>query len=303
MNLPSQPPSLPKTPALSLPPAAEALALTLHRALRGRWASLPGEVEALAVPDYRAAAVPADLVGRRAELIVEASDLAALDAAFTSDADALVIDFDDTFAPTPGNVQAAYDALPRAAASGKPLLARPRALYAVEEHLDFGGPAIAALCGRGGHSLSPPGAAHSPLHPEARNAGRGAVLGRRAEPGRGRAGPFAQRHRVCLQIETFLAVQHADALLHTLRGRAFGLNAGRWDYVFSLIKTVGRRRGAVPPRSELTMDVDAMRAYAEALVRVAQRRGAEAIGGSAAVAPDPADPQPALDTGAGRQGA
>ncbi len=102
--------------------------------------------------------------------------------------------------------------------------------------------------------------------------------------------------KVCLQIETFLAVQHADALLHTLRGRAFGLNAGRWDYVFSLIKMVGLSRGAVPPRSELTMDVDAMRAYAEALVRVAQRRGAEAIGGSAAVAPDPADPQPALAT-------
>ncbi len=172
MNLPFQPPSLPKTPALSLPPAAEALALTLHRALRGRWASLPGEVEALAVPEYRAAAVPADLLGRRAELIVEASDSAALDAALTSDADALVIDFDDTFAPTPGQRAGRLRrACPAPPQSGKPLLARPRALYAVEEHLDFGGPAIAAFVRPGGHSFGPPGAAHSPLHSQAGNAG------------------------------------------------------------------------------------------------------------------------------------
>ena len=65
--------------------------------------------------------------------------------------------------------------------------------------------------------------------------------------------------------------------------------------MFSVVKSLGKSQKAVPPRSALTMEVDAMRAYAEALVRVCQRRNAEAIGGSAAVAPDAADPQAALD--------
>ena len=107
--------------------------------------------------------------------------------------------------------------------------------------------------------------------------------------------------RVCIQIETFLAAQHADALLHALHERAYGLNAGRWDYVFSLIKALGKAGPPAPPRSELGMDVPAMQAYAEALVRVCQRRGAQAIGGSAALAPDPAEPQTGPGPGGGRQ--
>lgn len=89
---------------------------------------------------------------------------------------------------------------------------------------------------------------------------------------------------------------NADALLHALHARAYGLNAGRWDYVFSLIKHLGSTRSVpVPPRRELGMDVDAMLAYAEELVRVCRLRGAEAIGGTASFSPDVSNPQPALD--------
>ncbi len=277
---------------LTLTPPARALATTLHRQLRGRWADLddPSSAETLDLPDYRAAPVPGDLRGRRAELIVEASDLAALSEALTSDADALVMDFDDTFAPTRENVQAAYDALPLAAASGRPLLARPRALYAVEKSLDMDGPAIAALCDVAVILSARP---ERPMHlyiPKLESVAEAQFWDDALVLAEAELGLAPNAIRVCLQIETFLGVRHADALLYALRGRAFGLNAGRWDYVFSLIKTLGASQGAAPPRSELTMDVDAMRAYAEALVRVAQRRGAEAIGGSAALAPDPLHP-------------
>lgn len=281
---------------LTLFAAARRLAQTLHTALRGRWEGLASAADTIqAVPDYQAAAAPTDLAGRRVELIVEASDLAALDAALSSDADALVIDFDDTFTPTLANVQAAYDALPRAAASSKPLLARPRAFYAVEEHADFDGPAIAAFTDLAVILAARP---ERPIHiyiPKLETVSEAQLWDDALSLTERELGLTQNAIKICIQIETFLAVQHADALLYALRGRAFGLNAGRWDYVFSLIKAVGGSRGAVPPRSALTMDVDAMRAYAEALVRVAQRRGAEAIGGSAAVAPDAANPQPALD--------
>lgn len=287
---------------LHLRPAAQTLVAELHRQLRARWQALDTTTQPAPAtpPDYRAAALPDNLKGRRVELIVEASDLAALDAALASDADALVLDFDDTFTPTRANVQRAYDALETAARSAKPLLARPRALYAVEEHLapeilDGGGPAIAALCDLGVILAARP---ERPMHiyiPKLETVQEAQLWDDALALAEAHLGLENNTIKVCVQIETYAACLHADALLHALRGRAFGLNAGRWDYVFSLTKRVGRSRGAMPPRNDLTMDLDAMRAYAEALVRVCEARGAQAIGGSAAVAPNAENPQPTLD--------
>ncbi|GGM08030.1 aldolase/citrate lyase family protein [Deinococcus aerophilus] len=282
---------------LSLPHDVHALLETLHHALRPRWEALDpgGQPAPPPPPDYRAAPVPDDLRGRRVELIVEASDLEALEVALNSGADAVVLDFDDTFAPTRANVERGYRALRMAAAGTRPLLVRPRALYAVEEHLTFGGPAIAALCDLGAALAARPA---QPMHvyiPKLETVEEAQVWDDALTLAEHHLGLPHNAVRVCLQIETYAGALHADALLYALRGRAFGLNAGRWDYVFSLTKRVGPGRGAMPPRSDLTMDVEAMRAYAETLVRVCQRRGAQAIGGSAAVAPDPANPQPALD--------
>lgn len=281
---------------LRLTPTAHALAAHLHERLRERWTALPGESRATIPPEYQAAPIPDDLRGRRAELIVEASDLPLLRRALESDADAVVIDFDDTFSPTPANVQAAYDALAWVTAADKPLLVRPRALYAVEPYMDFGGPAIASLC-----DLSAVLAARPQRPPHVYIPKLETVEEAQFWQG---ALAIAEEHlglpvdtlRVCLQIETYSSLLHADELLHALHTRAYGLNAGRWDYVFSLTKHLGTTRSApMPPRSGLTMDVPAMHAYAEQLVQVCRQRGAEAIGGTASLAPDPAKPQPALD--------
>ncbi|KQR22942.1 aldolase/citrate lyase family protein [Deinococcus sp. Leaf326] len=288
---------------LTLSPAAHALAQALHGALRKRWADLPGEAEpARPLPDYHAAPVPADLRSRRAELIVEASDLAALRAALASGADAVALDFDDTFAPTRANVQVAYDALPWALAGEGARLVRPRALYAAEPGLTFGGeegmrvPGIAALCDLAAILTAAPTRPPHLYIPKLEMVAEARFWDDALALAEAHLGLEQNTVRVCLQIETFAGVRHADALLHALRDRAYGLNAGRWDYVFSLTKRLGQsRRTPLPPRAALGMDVDAMQAYAETLVRVCRRRNAEAVGGTAAVAPDPQDPRPALE--------
>src|SRR5258705_11376220 len=77
-----------------------------------------------------------------------------------------------------------------------------------------------------------------------------------------------------------------DEILHELREHAAGLNAGRWDYLFSCIKKFRASDGPVlPERAQLTMTQPFMRAYTELLVRTCHRRGAHAIGGMAAFIP------------------
>jgi len=93
-------------------------------------------------------------------------------------------------------------------------------------------------------------------------------------------------------IETILAAFEMDEILYELRDHAAGLNAGRWDYIFSIIKKLGRRPDAVlPDRAQVTMTVPFMRAYTELLVRTCHRRKAHAIGGMAAFIPSRRDPR------------
>ncbi|MBB5376881.1 malate synthase [Deinococcus metalli] len=286
---------------VTLTPTAHALAAHLHAELGGRWRALLAPTdrpnyELHALQPFRAAPVPDDLRGRRVELIVEASDTLALRHAVASDADAVVIDFDDTFSPTRANVQAAYDALAWVAASEKALLVRPRPLYATELHVDMNGPSIAALCDLAAVLSARPTRPPHVYVPKLETVAEAEFWQDALAAAETHLGLPANTVRVCLQIETFPGLLNAGALLHALHGRAYGLNAGRWDYVFSVVKQLGRSRsGPVPPRSQLTMDVPAMRAYAEHLVAVCRQHGAEAIGGTASLAPDPADPQPALD--------
>jgi malate synthase len=96
--------------------------------------------------------------------------------------------------------------------------------------------------------------------------------------------------RATVLIETIHAAFEMDEILWELREHASGLNAGRWDYLFSCIKTFGSHPPAVlPDRSELTMTVPFMRAYTELLVQTCHRRGAHAIGGMAAFIPSRRD--------------
>jgi malate synthase len=98
--------------------------------------------------------------------------------------------------------------------------------------------------------------------------------------------------RATVLIETILAAFEMDEILFELRDHASGLNAGRWDYIFSVIKKFPRDPAFVlPDRAEVTMTVPFMRAYTDLLVRTCHRRGAHAMGGMAAYIPSRRDPE------------
>ena len=98
--------------------------------------------------------------------------------------------------------------------------------------------------------------------------------------------------RATVLIETLPAAFEMDEILYELREHASGLNAGRWDYLFSAIKTFRRRRDLVlPDRAQLTMTVPFMRAYTQLLVATCHRRAAHAMGGMAPFIPSRKDPQ------------
>jgi malate synthase len=102
--------------------------------------------------------------------------------------------------------------------------------------------------------------------------------------------------RATVLIETFPAAFEMDEILFELRDHCAGLNAGRWDYIFSIIKNY-RGRGewfVLPDRGQITMTVPFMRAYTELLVQTAHKRGAHAIGGMSAFIPNRRDPKVTL---------
>ncbi len=91
-------------------------------------------------------------------------------------------------------------------------------------------------------------------------------------------------------IETLPAAFEMDEILYELRDHSAGLNAGRWDYIFSAIKCfAGRREMVLPDRGDVTMTVPFMHAYADLLAATCHRRGAHAMGGMAALIPSRRD--------------
>jgi len=97
--------------------------------------------------------------------------------------------------------------------------------------------------------------------------------------------------RATVLIETIPAAFEMDEILYELRDHSAGLNAGRWDYLFSVIKKF-RKRGhefVLPERNSVTMTAPFMRAYSELLVKTCHRRGAHAMGGMAAFIPSRRD--------------
>ena len=121
------------------------------------------------------------------------------------------------------------------------------------------------------------------------------------KPGSGTTSSSSRRSRLGLAsgtikatvlIETILAAFEMEEILYELREHSAGLNAGRWDYIFSVIKMFrDREEFVLPDRAEVTMAVPFMRAYTELLVRTCHRRGAHAIGGMAAFIPSRRDPE------------
>jgi malate synthase len=98
--------------------------------------------------------------------------------------------------------------------------------------------------------------------------------------------------RATVLIETITAAFEMDEILYELRDHVSGLNAGRWDYLFSIIKNFRDQgdRFQLPDRNTVTMTAPFMRAYTDLLVATCHRRGASAIGGMAAFIPSRRDP-------------
>ena len=182
------------------------------------------------------------------------------------------------------------------------LLIRPRGWHLDERHVEVDGTPVAG----GLFDFAPL------LHPQRRGAA-GARLGRRsstcprwsttARRGCGTApsswprttwGSTRGTVRATVLIETLPAAFQMEEILYELREHSAGLNAGRWDYIFSAIKRFrGRDDMVLPDRAQVTMTVPFMHAYTELLVRTCHRRGAHAMGGMAAQIPSRTDEEAA----------
>src|SRR6476659_3268269 len=241
--------------------------------------------------DWRVAPAPADLDDRRVEITGPAEPKMMINA-LNSGARVFMADLEDALSPTWANVVGGQAAL-RAAVrreltfdspEGKAyrlnddtatLLVRPRGWHLVERHVMVdGGPISASLFDFGLYFFHNAARLWNEVFVHAQTAlgiPRGTI-------------------RATVLIETILAAFEMDEILNELREHAAGLNAGRWDYLFSCIKKFrGPSAQVLPDRAQLTMTQPFMRAYTNLLVATCHRRGAHAIGGMAAFIPSRRD--------------
>jgi malate synthase len=273
---------------------------------------LPGTAAVRDDPDWRVAEAPRDLQDRRVE-ITGPVDRKMMINALNSGASVFMADFEDANSPTWRNCVEGQanliDAVSRDIALETPektytldeqtatLLVRPRGWHLHEKHVLVDGAPISAslfdfglyvynCAGRLGERGSAPYFYLPKLesHLEARLWNMVFVAAQ------DRLGIPRGTIRATVLIETILAAFEMEEILYELREHSSGLNAGRWDYMFSVIKKFRDRDDFVlPDRALVTMTVPFMRAYTELLVRTCHRRGAHAIGGMAAFIPSRRD--------------
>jgi len=98
--------------------------------------------------------------------------------------------------------------------------------------------------------------------------------------------------RATVLVETILAAFEMDEIIYELREHSAGLNAGRWDYIFSVAKKFAAHKSFVlPDRNDVSMTAPFMRAYTELLIATCHKRGVHAMGGMAAFIPNRHDPE------------
>jgi len=309
-----------------LTPAALAFVASLQREFRAERARLLAaraerqvELDAGALPDFlpetreiregnwRVAPVPAELQDRRVE-ITGPVDRKMVINALNSGARVFMADFEDANSPTwQNNVEGHVnlkDANERTISldTGKKryelgddpavLVVRPRGWHLPEKHaLVDGEPVSASLFDFGlyvFHNRERPWFYIPKLenHREAR------LWNQVFDYAEDELGLERGSIKATVLIETVLAAFEMDEILYELRDHVAGLNAGRWDYLFSLIKKFRTRPDFVlPDRAQLTMTTPFMRAYTELLVKTCHRRGAHAMGGMAAFIPSRRDPE------------
>jgi malate synthase len=266
--------------------------------------------------DWRVAGAPADLDRRRVEITGPVERKMMINA-LNSGADCFMADLEDANSPTWANVVDGQgnlmDAVRRTIALEQPggksyrlnpsvatLLVRPRGWHLDERHVRVDGrPAAASLFDFGLYFF------HNARELLARGSGPYFYLPKLESRHEARLWNDVFTHaqsalgvphgsvRATVLVETILAAFEMEEILYELRDHAAGLNAGRWDYIFSAIKKLGTASDApiLPDRVQVTMTVPFMRAYTELLVRTCHARGAHAIGGMAAFIPNRRDPQ------------
>lgn len=263
--------------------------------------------------DWAVAPAPADLLDRRVE-ITGPCDRKMVINALNSGARVFMADLEDASSPTWFNVvdgqQNLYDAVRRTISFQNPdgrqyqlnpdtatLLVRPRGWHLDEKHVTVAGEPVSGSLfdfglymfhnarelldrGSGPYFYLPKLQSHheARLWNDVFNAAQDAL------------GIPRGSIRSTVLVETLPAAFEMEEILYELREHAAGLNAGRWDYIFSAIKTL-RNTGidALPDRAQITMSVPFMRAYAQLLVKTCHKRGAHAIGGMAAFIPSRRD--------------
>jgi malate synthase len=265
--------------------------------------------------DWNVAPAPADFDDRRVEITGPAEPKMMINA-LNSGARVFMADLEDALSPTWANVVGGQAALMDAvrgtltfeSPEGKSyrvgdrpaqLVVRPRGWHLVESHVMVDGTPISASLFDAGLYLF-----HNAAERVARGSGPYLYLPKLESHHEARLWNevfvWAQAQlgvprgsvRATVLIETITAAYEMDEILYELREHAAGLNAGRWDYLFSVIKRFRADPAlASPDRAQLTMTVPFMRAYTQLLVRTCHRRGAHAIGGMAAFIPNRRDPE------------
>ena len=279
----------------------------------GRLDFLPETREIREDSSWQAAPPRADYADRRVE-IIGPTDRKLVINALNSGARGFMADFEDANSPTWRNqvsgqanlIDAIEGTITYESSDGHhyalgeetaTLLVRPRGLHLPERHIDFdgtvgsgslvdfglfafhGAPRLAAN-GRGAY-LYLPKLEH---HLEARLWDEVLAFAEEA------LGLDRGTFRATVLIETLPAAFQMEEMMWELREHSYGMNAGRWDYIFSAIKTSRERPDAVlPDRDAVTMTVPFMRAYTELLVRTSHGRGIFAMGGMAALIPSRTD--------------
>ena len=272
------------------------------------------ETRAVRAGDWSVAAVPDDMQRRWVEITGPTNRKMVINA-LNSGADGYMSDFEDANSPTWSNMVGGHvnliDAIEGTIefedASGTrrldektaTLLVRPRGWHLLEKHVLVDGEPIAGALfdfglfffhnarrliekGSGPYFYLP----KIESHLEARLWNEVFVHAQDA------LGIPAGTIKATVLIETILAAFEMDEILYELREHSAGLNAGRWDYIFSTIKKFRDRPDFVTPdRSAVTMTVPFMRAYTLLLVKTCHRRGAHAIGGMSAFIPSRTDAQ------------
>ena len=286
---------------------------TQRRILAGALPTFLAETKRIREEDWRVGSIPKDLERRRVE-ITGPTDRKMVINALNSGADVYMADFEDANTPTWENmvdgqlnlIDAVRRRIDLTSPEGKryrlnekvaTLLVRPRGWHLVERHVHVGGEPIAGglfdlglYAFHNASELVRRGSGPYFYLPKIENWSEARlwndVLGFTEDELRLSRGTM----KATVLVEVILAAFEMDEILYELREHSTGLNAGRWDYIFSLIKKFRQREEfLLPDRVQVTMRVPFMRAYTELLVRTCHRRGAHAMGGMAAFIPSRKD--------------